>query len=211
VCSSDAAPDLAEVRADAFASGLLLPEHGLRRYLETLGNETLGRTGPTVLSVSSQGDGRGNSGESRRVEGRQRKGRHPPTLSDILRTAHYYGTSPSAAAHRLRNLRLLTDRELDQLEALMRSEKPRPVEATLGLPAAPHEMDSLSSRLATLAASALHQGSIEAPRFDELSDLAGVRSAGRKRLLAITALAPRLEREASSTPEATASRRERRS
>jgi len=194
VCNPGVAPDFAEVRADAFASSLLIPQHGLRRYVETLGKETLGRAGPTVLSVFSEGDGRDKTGESRRVDGRQRTGRHPITLSDVLRTAHYYGTSPSVAAHRLRNLRLLTDRELDQLETMLKGEKHTPIEGELALQEAPHEMDSLSSRLAAFAASALHQGNIDAPRFDELADLAGVRVADRERLLATTATPPQQER-----------------
>ncbi len=196
VCSPGGAPDLAEVRANAFASGLLIPQHGLRRYVETLGKETLGRAGPTVLSVFSEGDGRDKTGEIRRVDGRQRRGRHPITLSDVLRTAHYYGTSPSVAAHRLRNLRLLTDRELDQLETMSKGEKRTPIEGELALQA--HEMDSLCSRLAALAASALHRGSIDAPRFNELADLAGVPVADRERLLATAATPPQQERRSSS-------------
>ena len=196
VCNAGGAPDLAEVRADAFASGLLIPQYGLRRYVETLGKETLGRAGPTVLSVFSEGDGRDKTGESRRVDGRQRRGRHPITLSDVLRTAHYFGTSPSVAAHRLRNLRLLTDRELDQLETMSQGEKHTRIEGELALQA--HEMDSLCSRLAALAASALHRGSIDTPRFNELADLAGVGVADRERLLAITAMSPPHERESSS-------------
>ena len=196
VCKSGGAPDFPEVRADAFASALLIPQYGLRRYVETLGKETLGRTGPTVLSVFSEGDGRDKTGESRRVDGRQRRGRHPITLSDVLRTAHYYGTSPSVAAHRLRNLRLLTDRELDQLKTMLRSEKHTPIEGKLALQA--HEMDSLCSRLAALAASALHRGNIDTPRFNELADLAGVRVADRKRLLATAATPPQQERGSSS-------------
>ena len=198
VCGAGGAPDLAEVRADAFASAFLIPQHGLRRYVETLGKETLGRVGPTVLSVYSEGDGRDKTGESRRVDGRQRRGRHPMTLSDVLRTAHYYGTSPSVAAHRMRNLRLLTDRELDQLQTMLQSEKRAPVDEELALQAAPHEMDSLCSRLAELAASALHRGHIDTPRFDEVADLAGVPVADRERLLAITATPPQQERESSS-------------
>ncbi len=195
VCNSTVAPDLAEVRADAFASSLLMPQHGLRRYVETLGKETLGRAGPTVLSVFSEGDGRDKMGESRRVDGRQRRGRHPITLSDVLRTAHYYGTSPSVAAHRLRNLRLLTDRELGQLETMLHNETRTAVEGELALQAAPHEMDSLCSRLAAFAASAFHRGNIDAPRFNELADLAGVCVADRERLLAITAPPPPQEHE----------------
>ena len=196
VCSSGGAPDLAEVRADAFASGLLIPQYGLRRYVETLGKETLGRAGPTVLSVFSEGDGRDRTGASRRVDGRQRRGRQPITLSDVLRTAHYYGTSPSVATHRLRNLRLLTDRELDQLEAMSKGEKRSPIEGALALQA--HEMDSLCSRLAALAASALHRGIIDTPRFAELADLAGVHVAERERLLVTTATPPQRERGSSS-------------
>ena len=213
VCISGATPDLVELRADAFASGLLIPQHGLRRYVETLGKETVGRAGPTVLSVFSEGDGHDTKGESRRVDGRQRKGSHPITLSDVLRTAHYYGTSPRVAAHRLRNLRLLTERELDQLETMLQSEKHAPIDRELALPPpALHEMDSLCSRLAVLAASALHRGNIDAPRFNELADLAGVRVADRERILAITVTPPRLEREtASQTSEATASKQKERS
>ena len=196
VCKSGGAPEFPEVRADAFASALLIPQYGLRRYVETLGKETLGRAGPTVLSVFSEGDGRDETGESRRVDGRQRRGRHPITLSDVLRTAHYYGTSPNVAAHRFRNLRLLTDRELDQLKTMLRSEKQTPIEGELALQA--HEMDSLCSRLAALAASALHRGNIDTPRFNELADLAGVRVADRKRLLATAATPPQQERGSSS-------------
>ena len=196
VCRSSGAPEFPEVRADAFASALLIPQYGLRRYVETLGKETLGRAGPTVLSLFSEGDGRDKTGESRRVDGRQRRGRHPITLSDVLRTAHYYGTSPSVAAHRLRNLRLLTDRELDQLKTMLRSEKHTPIEGELALQA--HEMDSLCSRLAALAASALHRGNIDTPRFNELADLAGVRVADRKGLLATAATPPQQEHRSSS-------------
>ena len=206
VCFSGVVAELAELRADAFANGLLIPQHGLRRYVETLGKETLGRAGPTVLSVFSEGDGRDTMGESRRVDGRQRKGCNPITLSDVLRTAHYYGTSARVAAHRLRNLRLLTDPELDQLETMMQSEKHTPIERELALPPALHEMDSLCSRLAALAASALHRGSIDVPRFNELAELAGVHVADRECILAITATPSREDRETSSqTSEATTS------
>jgi hypothetical protein len=117
-------------------------------------------------------------------------------LSDVLRTAHYYGTSPSVAAHRLRNLRLLTDRELDQLKTMLRSEKHTPIEGELALQS--HEMNSLCSRLAALAASALHRGNIDTPRFNELADLAGIRVADRKRLLVTAATPPQQEHGSSS-------------
>jgi transcriptional regulator with XRE-family HTH domain len=207
-CNSGGTLDLAEVRADAFASSLLIPQHGLRRYVETLGKETLGRGAPAVLSVFSEGDGRGNAGESRRVDGRQRKGRHPLTLSDVLRAARYYGTSPSVAAHRFRNLQLLTDQELDRMKTMLQSEIHLLIDRKLARSSALHEIDSLCSRLAALAADALHRGSIDVPRFNELAEFAGVSVADRERLLAITATHPQHghERESSrQTTEAIAS------
>ena len=197
VCNAGGPPDFAEVRADAFASAFLIPQLGLRRYVETLGKETLGRVGPTVLSVYSEGDGHDKTGKSRRVDGRQRRGRHPITMSDVLRTAHYFGTSPRVAAHRLRNLRLLTDGELHQLETKLQSEKRAPIEGEAALQTTPHEMDSLCSRLAALAASARHRGKIDTPRFNELADLAGVGVADRERLLVSTATHPQQERASS--------------
>jgi hypothetical protein len=171
--------------------------------LETLGKETLGRGAPAVLSVFSEGDGRDTSGEGRRVDGRQRKGRHPLTLSDVLRASYYYGTSPSVAAHRFRNLGLLTDRELYQLETMLKGEVYTPINSEITIPAVLHEMDSLCSRLATLAATALHRGVIDAPRFNELTDSAGVGVADRERLLAITATHSQLEHERESSRQTT--------
>lgn len=187
VCGSDAAPGFAEVRADAFASGLLLPEHGVRRYLETLGKETLGRAGPTVLSVFPDGAGKKKAGENRRVDGRQRTGRQAITLSDVMRVAHYYGTSPSLTVHRLRDLRLLTDAHLEKLENMMRGERHPRSDRALGLPEALYEMDPLCSRLAAMAASAYGRGFIDEQKFETLVALAGVREAHRERLLAMTA------------------------
>jgi hypothetical protein len=118
-------------------------------------------------------------------------------MSDVLRTAHYFGTSPRVAAHRLRNLRLLTDGELHQLETTLQSEERAPIEGEPALQAIPHEMDSLCSRLAALAASARHRGKIDTPRFNELADLAGVGVADRERLLVSTATPPQQERASS--------------
>lgn len=115
-----------------------------------------------------------------------------------LRAAHCYGTSPSVVAHRLRNLRLLTDRELERLETILQSEMRSPIDREFTLPVALHEMDSLCSRLAAVAATALHRGNIDVPRFDELAEFAGVCVADRERLLAITASHPQHEHESSS-------------
>jgi transcriptional regulator with XRE-family HTH domain len=161
ICRAEAGHDLREVRAHAFASAYLLPEHGVRRYLETLGKETLGRAGPAVFSLLAGGDGPTESGRALRVDGRTRKGRHPVTPADLARVAHYYGVDRMVTAYRMRNLRLLSDEEV---EALLRPEAgglARGPEATLPAPDHPHEMDALRSRIAALAAEARARGLID--------------------------------------------------
>ena len=150
ICRTEAGHDLREVRAHAFASAYLLPEHGVRRYLETLGKETLGRAGPAVFSLLADGEGPAEAGRALRVDGRLRKGRHPVTGSDLARVAHYYGVSRMVVAYRMRNLRLLSDEEV---EALHRNVDAK-AEAALPAPDHPFEMDALRSRVAALAAEA---------------------------------------------------------
>ena len=110
----------------------------------------------------------------------------PVTLADVVRVAHYYGTSRGLAAHRLRNLRLLSDDRLERLEKIMRDETRARTHEALQLPEIPHEMDPLRSRLATLAADAFEHELIDKHKFDTFANLAGVRDADRAKLLVMT-------------------------
>ncbi len=188
VCGTDAEMDFQEVRANAFAGGFLLPEHGVRRYLETLGKETLGRSGPAVLSVYFEGERRNEGGRNLRIDGRAREGRYPITLSDLTLLAHYYGATRTLTAHRLRNLRLLSDEQVEKLERMIDSDVGRHAEKTLALKAVPYETDSLRSRLAALAAEAYNREFIDRDAFRNLADVAGVPEHDRSRLLALSKL-----------------------
>jgi Zn-dependent peptidase ImmA (M78 family) len=186
VCGTSAEIDFQEVRANAFASGFLLPEHGVRRYLETLGKETLGRSGPAVLSVYFEGEGESDGNNNLRIDGRAREGRHPITLSDLTLIAHYYGATRSLTAHRLRNLRLMSDEQTERLERMIDSDTGRHARKTLALNDVPYETDSLCSRLAALAAEAYNRKLIDSDAFRTFADAAGVPARERSRLLELS-------------------------
>ena len=190
VCGTCAEMDFQEVRANAFAGGFLLPEHGVRRYLETLGKETLGRSGPAVLSVYFDGEGKGENGGNNnlRIDGRTREGRHPITLSDLTLVAHYYGATRSSTAHRLRNLRLMSDDQIERLKRMIDSDTGRNARKTLALKDVPYESDSLCSRLAALAAEARNRELIDGDTFNTFVDVAGVPPRERSRLLELSKL-----------------------
>ncbi len=186
VCGTSAEMDFQEVRANAFAGGFLLPEHGVRRYLETLGKETLGRSGPAVLSVYFEGESDGNN--NLRIDGRAREGRHPITLSDLTLVAHYYGATRSLTAHRLRNLRLMSDEQIERFERMLDSDTGRNARKTLALKDVRYETDSLCSRLAALAAEARNRELIDSDTFNTFADIAGVPPPERSRLLELSKL-----------------------
>ena len=188
VCGAGTEMDFQEVRANAFAGGFLLPEHGVRRYLETLGKETLGRSGRAVLSVYFEGQRGNTGGDNLRVDGRTREGRHPINFSDLTLLAHYYGTTRTLTAHRLRNLRLLSDERAERFERMIGSVAGRNARKTLALRAVPYEADSLRSRLAALAAEACNRELIDRDTFNEFADVAGVPAQKRPRLLELSKL-----------------------
>ena len=187
VCSTDAEMDLQEVRANAFAAGFLLPEHGVRRYLETLGKETLGRSGPAVLSVYFESEHKSDS-NNLRIDGRTREGRRPITLSDLTLIAHYYGATRNLTSHRLRNLRLLSDEQIKRFERMIDSDTGRNAQNTLALKTVPYETDSLRYRLAALAAEAYNRELIDRDAFSNFADVADVPERDRSRLLALSKL-----------------------
>jgi transcriptional regulator with XRE-family HTH domain/Zn-dependent peptidase ImmA (M78 family) len=185
VCSASAEMDFREVRANAFASGFLLPEHGVQRYVETLGKETLGRSGPSVLSIHVEGEVL-RDGNNLRIDGRAREGRHPITFSDLTLAAHYYGATRSLTAHRLRNLRLLSDEQIERFERMIDSDTGRNARRTLALKDVPYETDSLCSRLAALAAEAYNRKLIDSDAFSDCADVAGVPPEERSKLLELS-------------------------
>ena len=117
VCRADARHSLSELRATAFAGRFLLPETGVRRYLHSLGKDTLGRASCAVQTLFSERVGSSADDPPVRVEGRGRKGTTSIGACDLTQIACYFGVSTALTSHNLRNLRYMSDDELSALRS----------------------------------------------------------------------------------------------
>jgi len=118
--------ELLEVRANSFAATFLMPEAGLRRFIEGLGKGRPSRASQDV----------GDEGGMIRAEGRTRPGSQDLQIYDLVHLAHAFGVSTIAALYRLGNLRprLLTDDQRDRLKAMIDQNVDREARKALGLP-----------------------------------------------------------------------------
>lgn len=97
--------DLLEVRANAFAASFLMPAHGVHQYVHGLAKGRPSRMQAEVYDEIG----------AIRAEARSAPGTQAIQLYDVVQLAHHYGVSRPSALFRLRNLRLLSQGELDQL------------------------------------------------------------------------------------------------
>ncbi|MBN2496204.1 MAG: ImmA/IrrE family metallo-endopeptidase [Deltaproteobacteria bacterium] len=99
--------DQLEMRANAFAASLLMPAAGVRQFIHALGK---GRPSRFQAEVFDESD-------ALRVEGRSRPGSQDIQIYDVVLMAQHFGASRLAALYRLRNLRLITEKQLDALKS----------------------------------------------------------------------------------------------
>jgi hypothetical protein len=99
--------ELVEVRANAFAAAFLMPPEGIRQFVAALGK---GQPSRAIAQVFDEAG-------AVQAEGRAAPGSQDIQLYDVVHLAHYFGVSRLAALFRLRNLKLLTQAELDDLRA----------------------------------------------------------------------------------------------
>lgn len=116
--------DLVEVRANSFAASFLMPEEGVRKFVAGLGKGSPSRAYAEVFDEVGSVD----------VEGRSEPGSQAVQLYDVVQLAHYFGVSRLAALYRLRNLRLVSAAEFEQLKALDDAGKGKQLAEMLGLP-----------------------------------------------------------------------------
>jgi Zn-dependent peptidase ImmA (M78 family)/DNA-binding XRE family transcriptional regulator len=119
--------DLAEVRANSFAAGFLMPEDGVRTYVATLGK---GRPSRSHIEVFDEAD-------SLAAEGRTEPGTQEIQLYDVVQLAHRFCVSHPAAVYRLRNMRLITEAQMERLK-VETAERGRDLAALLELPEPDH-------------------------------------------------------------------------
>lgn len=158
--------DLREVRANAFAAALLLPEDGVRHFVERLGKGEPSRARAQLF------DGAG----ALPIEGRSTPGSQRLQLYDAVLVAHHFKVSRKAALYRLLNLRLLKQNEFDELLALEDAGAGKRLETLLRL-AAPDSgelREEFRHRFLGLALEAYRRELISQGKLFELGRLVGV-------------------------------------
>ena len=172
-CCQGSRRDFREIRASAFAIRFLVPESGIRRYLESLGKETLGRAAGSEVQLYSEPYDSGLDEKRVRVPGRGRRGAEPISYCDLVRVAWFYGVTPSMAAGVLRNLRYITKDQFEQMDRTNETSFATSLKHALGL--LDHHVEagreSLCSRLLALSIESFNRGLITHHEFDEATTL----------------------------------------
>jgi Zn-dependent peptidase ImmA (M78 family) len=102
--------DLAEVRANAFAAAFLMPEQGVRQFIQGIGKGKPGRESLEALAETEP-----IVGQRRRVASTQRI-----HLYDVVHLQYHFSTSYEATLYRLKNVGIISEDEREHL-ALMSS------------------------------------------------------------------------------------------
>ncbi len=167
--------DLLEVRANAFAACLLMPEAGVLRFVADLGKGKPSRYQGKVYDEK----------ESLAVAGRSKPGSQAIQLYDVVQLAHHFGVSVSATLYRLRNLRLLTEAEFDRLWEMDKGGRSRELSKKLGLPEPDHARfrEEFKHRFLGLALDAYRLEEISNAKFKELTGMLGVSARDADRLV----------------------------
>ncbi|CAN5857691.1 XRE family transcriptional regulator [soil metagenome] len=155
--------ELIEVRANSFAAHFLMPERGVRSFIQSLGK------GEPSRQVQEIFDGFGETTAERR---------HPPgsqdlQVHDIVAMAHHFGVSFLAALYHLLNLKLVSSAQFETLKKQ---------ETAAGATARALRIDnrdedvhwSLSEQVLSLALEAYLRGEISRRKLSELADDAGI-------------------------------------
>jgi Zn-dependent peptidase ImmA (M78 family)/transcriptional regulator with XRE-family HTH domain len=161
VSRSSERDDLVEVRANAFAASFLMPEDGVRQFVAGLGKGKPSRVYAEVFDEAGSLD----------VEGRTEPGTQAVQLYDVVQLAHFFEVSRPSALFRLRNLRLVSDAELQQLRALDDAGKGKQISNLLGLPEPDHSeiRNEFRHRFLGLALEAYRREEISRGKLKELA------------------------------------------
>lgn len=167
--------ELVEVRANAFAAAFLMPPEGIRQFVAALGK---GQPSRAIAQVFDEAG-------AVQAEGRAAPGSQDIQLYDVVHLAHYFGVSRLAALFRLRNLKLLTQAELDELRSADEAGFGLELARLLNLPDAEDgdDADGFRHRVLGLAMEALRRELITLAKFAGVATLLGMQKEGITQLL----------------------------
>lgn len=167
--------NLVEVRANSFAANFLMPEEGVVQFLGALGKGAPSRVYAEVFDEAGVLP----------VDSRTEPGTQEIQLYDVVQLAHYFCVSVQSAFYRLRNLRLITESELDRLKAQDEQGDSKEIARLLGLAeseAAEYGAE-FNRRFLGLALEALRREKISKAKFLELARMVRVQEKDAKSLL----------------------------
>jgi len=153
--------DVREVRANAFAANFLLPEAAIRQFLAELG-----KGGESRLFAETPTDG----DQAIALEARGTSAAQDIRLHHVALVAHHFGSSRVIALYRLRNLQILSERDLGVLLEQELSGKGREVARLLDLPERDHatQCNRFRHRFLSLALEAFNREQITRSKLEEL-------------------------------------------
>ena len=171
--------DLLEVRANAFAAEFLMPAEGVEQFVLAFGKGGASRTQIAVFDEA----------EAVQVEQRAAPGSQDIQLYDVALLAHHFGASRISALYRIKNLRLIDEREFQRLKTEEDSGAGQTIANFLAAPEAPLEDTSREDFRRRFLALALEAYRREEITRSKLAELAAMVHLGRNELGAALASA----------------------
>lgn len=155
--------EMIEVRANAFAAAFLMPEEGVRRFIDRLGKGKPSRSSAQVFDENG----------SVQAESRTDPGTQEIQVYDLVQLAHHFGVSRLAALFRLRNLRLASRPEFDEMKAAEEAGRGRELANLMSLPepAEGEDRNGFRHRVLSLALEGFRREQLTVSKVYELSAL----------------------------------------
>ncbi len=161
--------DLIEIRANAFAASFLMPSDGVREAFHRLGKGFNSRELSEVYGDDVE--------PPVRVEGRAPSKSQDVQGYDVIRAADHFKVSRMAMIYRLKNLRLISNPELDALREREQSRYLEEMDNVLRAPPpndAPQGTSAFKRHFLATALEAYRRSLISRGRFVELGELVGL-------------------------------------
>lgn len=187
ISSQDNRSELVEVRANSFAAHFLLPTNGVRNFLAGLGKGHPSRSQAEVFDED----------EAVTIRNRSSPGSQDIQMYDLVQLAHHFKTSRLATIYRLRNLKLITEAEMEEFRELEADAGLR-AEKFLALPDPEDGADrnQFRHRFLGLGLEALRRGEITLSKLVELGAMVEVSAQDLDRYLVDAGLHDQQEADA---------------
>ncbi len=167
ISRSENRADLLEVRANAFAAEFMMPAEGVAQFVQALGK---GGASRAQMAVFDEAD-------VVQVEQRATPGSQDIQIHDVALMAHHFGVSRISALYRLKNLRMVDEREFQHLKSQEDSGAGKAIADFLAAddPADEREMrDEFRRRFLGLALEANRREEITLSKLTELAAMVGM-------------------------------------